>query len=262
MRVHAPSDASDRETGTSAFRPNLQNPSFAAGREKSCSASSVARRNQTAPSSPAKYPLRSQSIARSKPTRRRRRSFRPNCSRCNSGRVRPESDSYLLFEGRDAAGKGGTIKRFTEHLNPRSARVVALEKAFGCRARSVVLPTLYFAPADQRGDGAVRPVLVQPRRCRTCDGVLRCRTTIWNSCARHQSSSECSCARGSGSTNSGSRSPRAEQRRRFKARETDPLKQWKLSRQSTSHHWKCGKTTLRPRRRCSSTRTPPMRPGL
>jgi len=31
----------------------------------------------------------------------------------------------LLFEGRDAAGKGGTIKRFTEHLNPRGARVVA-----------------------------------------------------------------------------------------------------------------------------------------
>jgi polyphosphate kinase 2 len=34
----------------------------------------------------------------------------------------------LIFEGRDAAGKGGTIKRFTEHLNPRSARIVALER--------------------------------------------------------------------------------------------------------------------------------------
>lgn len=34
----------------------------------------------------------------------------------------------LLFEGRDAAGKGGTIKRITEHMNPRGARVVALEK--------------------------------------------------------------------------------------------------------------------------------------
>ena len=33
-----------------------------------------------------------------------------------------------IFEGRDAAGKGGTIKRFTEHLNPRGSRVVALEK--------------------------------------------------------------------------------------------------------------------------------------
>ena len=36
--------------------------------------------------------------------------------------------AVLLFEGRDAAGKGGTIKRFMEHLNPRSARVVALTK--------------------------------------------------------------------------------------------------------------------------------------
>ena len=34
----------------------------------------------------------------------------------------------ILFEGRDAAGKGGTIQRFMEHLNPRGARVVALEK--------------------------------------------------------------------------------------------------------------------------------------
>lgn len=34
----------------------------------------------------------------------------------------------VLFEGRDAAGKGGSIKRFTEHLNPRSMRVVALSK--------------------------------------------------------------------------------------------------------------------------------------
>lgn len=34
----------------------------------------------------------------------------------------------IIFEGRDAAGKGGTIKRFMEHLNPRGARVVALEK--------------------------------------------------------------------------------------------------------------------------------------
>ncbi len=38
------------------------------------------------------------------------------------------SGVIILFEGRDAAGKGGTIKRFMEHLNPRGARVVALEK--------------------------------------------------------------------------------------------------------------------------------------
>ena len=38
------------------------------------------------------------------------------------------SKIVILFEGRDAAGKGGTIKRFMEHLNPRGARVVALDK--------------------------------------------------------------------------------------------------------------------------------------
>ncbi|MFC0359317.1 MULTISPECIES: polyphosphate kinase 2 [Kytococcus] len=38
------------------------------------------------------------------------------------------SRHILVFEGRDAAGKGGTIKRFMEHLNPRFARVVALNK--------------------------------------------------------------------------------------------------------------------------------------
>ena len=34
----------------------------------------------------------------------------------------------VIFEGRDAAGKGGNIRRFTEHLNPRSSRLVALNK--------------------------------------------------------------------------------------------------------------------------------------
>jgi polyphosphate kinase 2 len=42
--------------------------------------------------------------------------------------VETGSKNVLVFEGRDAAGKGGTIKRFMEHLNPRYARVVALSK--------------------------------------------------------------------------------------------------------------------------------------
>ncbi len=42
--------------------------------------------------------------------------------------VDTETKHVLLFEGRDAAGKGGTIKRFMEHLNPRYARTVALSK--------------------------------------------------------------------------------------------------------------------------------------
>ncbi len=48
----------------------------------------------------------------------------------------------MLFEGRDAAGKGGTIKRFMEHLNPRTARVVALAEADRARDDAVVLPAL------------------------------------------------------------------------------------------------------------------------
>jgi polyphosphate kinase len=44
-------------------------------------------------------------------------------------RARPARERIIvLFEGHDAAGKGNTIKRFTEHLNPRGERVVALEK--------------------------------------------------------------------------------------------------------------------------------------
>ena len=39
-----------------------------------------------------------------------------------------ENRLVVVFEGRDAAGKGGTIKRFTENLNPRGAHVVALDK--------------------------------------------------------------------------------------------------------------------------------------
>ena len=48
----------------------------------------------------------------------------------------------IVFEGRDAAGKGGTIKRFTEHLNPRGSTVVALERPNRARAGRVVLPAV------------------------------------------------------------------------------------------------------------------------
>ena len=52
-----------------------------------------------------------------------------NWIKASGGRV------AILFEGRDAAGKGGTIKRFMEHLNPRHARVIALEKPTSREAR-------------------------------------------------------------------------------------------------------------------------------
>jgi polyphosphate kinase 2 len=46
--------------------------------------------------------------------------------KCQNWLAETSRKAVVLFEGRDAAGKGGTIKRFTEHLNPRTARVVAL----------------------------------------------------------------------------------------------------------------------------------------
>ena len=79
----------------------------------------------------------------------------------------------LVFEGRDAAGKGGTIRRYTEHLNPRGARVVALEKPTDRSARPVVLPALRRAAAVGRRDRVLRPLLVQPRGRRAGHGLLR-----------------------------------------------------------------------------------------
>lgn len=49
----------------------------------------------------------------------------------------------ILFEGRDAAGKGGTIKRFMEHLNPRGARVVALENPHPLKAGSGISSAMW-----------------------------------------------------------------------------------------------------------------------
>ena len=54
----------------------------------------------------------------------------------------------VLFEGRDAAGKGGTIKRFMEHLNPRGARVVALEKPTERERTQWYFQRYVAAPAD------------------------------------------------------------------------------------------------------------------
>ena len=51
----------------------------------------------------------------------------------------------VVFEGRDAAGKGGTIKRFRQNLNPRVARTVETD---GNRGRAMVFPTLCRTSAD------------------------------------------------------------------------------------------------------------------
>ncbi len=66
----------------------------------------------------------------------------------------------ILFEGRDAAGKGGAIQRISQTLNPRICRVVALGHADRAGENPMVFPALCRAPAGGRRDGAVRPQLV------------------------------------------------------------------------------------------------------
>ena len=134
----------------------------------------------------------------------------------------------LLFEGRDAAGKGGTIKRFMEHLNPRQARVVALnkptweEKGQWYYQRYVQeLPTVgemvfydrswYNRAGVERVMGFCSPneYLEFMRQTPELERML-VRSGIqlykyWFSVTQD------------------------EQQRRFRSRETDPLKQWKLS---------------------------------
>lgn len=134
----------------------------------------------------------------------------------------------LLFEGRDAAGKGGTIKRFMEHLNPRSARTVALAKpteseqgqwyfqryisqlptcgeiVFFDRSwynRAVVEPVMGFCTQSQH-HAFLRQVPMLENML-IDDGIRLFK--FWFSVSRE------------------------EQFRRFKSRERDSLKQWKLS---------------------------------
>ena len=134
----------------------------------------------------------------------------------------------ILFEGRDAAGKGGAIRRFTEHLNPRAMRVVALpvpteeergqwyfqrysrqlpnpgEIVFFDRSwynRAVVEPVNEFCSGDQ-----YQRFLQQVPEYEHMlyeDGVIIVK--FWFSISKE------------------------EQLRRFKSRNTNPLKQWKLS---------------------------------
>ena len=135
----------------------------------------------------------------------------------------------IVFEGRDAAGKGGTIKRFRENLNPRSARVVALPKPTETERGQWYfqryvdhLPTageMAFFDRSWYNRGVVEKVFgfcsdvererffhqVIPFEAALVDDGIRL-FKFWLNVGR------------------------AEQLRRFLDRESDPLKQWKLSR--------------------------------
>ncbi len=134
----------------------------------------------------------------------------------------------LLFEGRDAAGKGGTIKRFTEHLNPRAARVVALNKPTD-EERGQWFFQRYIKHLPTSGE-----MVLYDRSWYNRAGVER----VMNFCApaeylefmRQTPEFERMLSR------SGIRLfkywfsvTQEEQKQRFASRETDPLKRWKLS---------------------------------
>ncbi len=134
----------------------------------------------------------------------------------------------IVFEGRDAAGKGGTIKRFRENMNPRVARVVALSKPTEAE-RGQWYFQRYIRHLPNRGEvcffdrswynrGVIEPVFgfCTPeqkelffRQTPDFEQMLRedgiTLIKLWLTVGR------------------------AEQLRRFLARESDPLKQWKLS---------------------------------
>ena len=134
----------------------------------------------------------------------------------------------ILFEGRDAAGKGGTIKRFMEHMNPRGARVVALEKP-----GDVERGQWYFQRYTQHLPTAGEIVLFD-RSWYNRAGVERvmgfCSQADYEEFLRQAPEFERHLVRsGIHLIKFWFSVSREEQKRRFKERKNHPLKQWKLS---------------------------------
>jgi polyphosphate kinase 2 len=134
----------------------------------------------------------------------------------------------IVFEGRDAAGKGGTIKRFTQHLNPRGARVVALSKPTDAERgqwyfqRYVAhLPTdgeIVFLDRSWYNRAGVEPVM---GFC-TPEGYQRFIHQVPHF-------EEAIIESGLWLFKLWFDVSRDEQRRRMKSRQQDPLKHWKIS---------------------------------
>ncbi|UCV14801.1 polyphosphate kinase 2 [Quatrionicoccus australiensis] len=134
----------------------------------------------------------------------------------------------ILFEGRDAAGKGGTIKRFMEHLNPRGARVVALEKP-----SEMERGQWYFQRYVQHLPTSGEIVLFD-RSWYNRSGVERvmgfCTDQEYSEFVRQAPEFERMLARnGTHLIKFWFSVSQEEQRRRFGERKVHPLKQWKLS---------------------------------
>ena len=134
----------------------------------------------------------------------------------------------ILFEGRDAAGKGGAIKRFMEHLNPRGARVVALEKPTDAE-RGQWYFQRYVQHLPTQGE-----IVLFDRSWYNRTGVERvmgfCSETEYLEFMRQTPEFERHLVRsGVHLIKFWFSVSRKEQRRRFKERESHPLKHWKLS---------------------------------
>ena len=134
----------------------------------------------------------------------------------------------ILFEGRDAAGKGGTIKRFTEHLNPRGARVVALEKP-NERERTQWYFQRYVAHLPAAGE-----IVLFDRSWYNRAGVERvmgfCDPPEYLEFMRQAPEFERMLVRdGIRLVKFWFSVSRAEQHTRFTIRRVDPVRQWKLS---------------------------------
>jgi polyphosphate kinase 2 len=134
----------------------------------------------------------------------------------------------ILFEGRDAAGKGGTIKRFMEHLNPRGARVVALEKPSEVE-RGQWYFQRYIQHLPTRGE-----IVLFDRSWYNRAGVERvmgfCSDAEYDEFLRQTPEFERQLVRsGVHLFKFWFSVSRDEQRRRFGERRVHPLKQWKLS---------------------------------
>jgi polyphosphate kinase 2 len=134
----------------------------------------------------------------------------------------------ILFEGRDAAGKGGTIKRMMEHLNPRGARVVALEKPSEVE-RGQWYFQRYISELPTTGE-----IVLFDRSWYNRAGVERvmgfCSEEEYREFLRQTPEFERNLVRsGIHLIKFWFSVSRNEQRRRFKERKVHPLKQWKLS---------------------------------
>jgi polyphosphate kinase len=134
----------------------------------------------------------------------------------------------VVFEGRDAAGKGGTIKRFTEHLNPRGATVVALEKP-NERERTQWYFQRYVEHLPAAGE-----IVLFDRSWYNRAGIERVMGLVdqaeYEEFLRQAPDLEGMLVRsGIRLTKLWFSVTRAEQRTRFLIRQIDPVRQWKLS---------------------------------